>query len=143
MRRLSDPFSVARAWSLEVLSHVVIRDRRTALERAEELSLIATEHGMPFHVAAAAFNRGWALADEGRGQEGLAEMSRTLPALEGSPATASLYGRLADSYRKNGRPEEGLTTVATALRETERGGERGVEAELYKVKGELLLMRDP
>src|SRR5580704_12476830 len=69
MRRLSDPFSVARAWSLEVLSHVVIRDRRTALERAEELSLIATEHGMPFHVAAAAFNRGWALADEGRGRK--------------------------------------------------------------------------
>jgi len=34
-------------------------------------------------------------------------------------------------------------TVATALRETERGGEKTIEAELYKVKGELLLMRDP
>ena len=98
---------------------------------------------MRFHVASAAFFRGWALADEGRGQEGLAEMSRALPALEGFAATTLFYARLADSYRKNGRPEEGLTTVATALRETERGGERIVEPELYKVKGELLLMRDP
>ncbi len=57
--------------------------------------------------------------------------------------TTSVYALLADSYRKNGRPEEGLTTVATALRETERGGERTVEPELYRVKGELLLMRDP
>ncbi len=83
------------------------------------------------------------MAHEGRGQEGLAEMSRALPALEGFGATTLIYAQLADSYRKNGRPEEGLTTVATALRETERGGERTFEPELYKVKGKLLLMRDP
>ena len=54
-----------------------------------------------------------------------------------------MYGRLADTYRKNGRPEEGLAAVATALTETERGGERTFEPELYSVKGELLLMCDP
>ncbi len=75
------------------------------------------------HVAIATFYRGWALGRWGRGQEGLAEMSRALPALEGNVATTGFYAHLADSYRKNGRPEEGLTTVATALRETERGGE--------------------
>jgi adenylate cyclase len=127
----------------EVINHVFLRDSRTALERAEELLAIATEQGMPFLVASAAFNRGWALAHEGRGQEGLAEMSRALPALEGFGATTLIYAQLADSYRKNGRPEEGLMTVATALRETERGGERIFEPELYKVKGELLLTRDP
>jgi hypothetical protein len=78
--------------------------------------VIATEHGMRMHAAAATIFRGWALADEGRGQEGLAEMSRVLPALEGFAATTWIYSHLADSYRKNGRPEEGLTTVATALR---------------------------
>jgi len=98
---------------------------------------------MRLHVAAATMFRGWALADEGRGQEGLAEMSRILPAVESFAATSWLYAHLADSYRKNGRPEEGLTTVATGLRETERGGERAAEPELYKVEGELLLMRDP
>jgi tetratricopeptide (TPR) repeat protein len=143
MRRLSDPAFLAGALLREVINHVFLRDSRTALERAEELLAIATEQGMPFLVASAAFNRGWALAHEGRGQEGLAEMSRALPALEGFGATTLIYAQLADSYRKNGRPEEGLMTVATALRETERGGERIFEPELYKVKGELLLTRDP
>jgi tetratricopeptide (TPR) repeat protein len=143
MRRLSDPASIASALLREALNHALLRDGRTALERAEELLLIATEHGLRLHAAAAAFFRGWALADKGRGQKGLAEMSRALPALEGFAATTMIYSQLADSYRKTGRPEEGLTTVATALRETERGGETTVETELYTVKGELLLMRDP
>jgi tetratricopeptide (TPR) repeat protein len=142
MRRLADPASLARALLREATLHVVLRDRRTALERAEELLLIATEHGMPMFAAYAAFCRGWALADEGRWEEGLAEMSRTLPALERAVATTSFYSLLADSYRKIGRPEEGFTIVAKALREIERGGERLVETELYRVKGELLLMRD-
>ncbi len=143
MRRLSDPVSLVTALLWEAPNHVFIRDSRTALDRAEEALSIATEHGMRFHAAGAAFYRGWALADEARGQEGIAEMSRALPALEGALGTTFVYALLADSYRKNGRPEEGLTTVATALRETERGGERTAETELYKVKGELLLMRDP
>jgi tetratricopeptide (TPR) repeat protein len=143
MRRLPDPASLAFALTREAINHVFLRNSRTVLERAEEVLLIATEHGMRFNGAAAAFFRGWALADEGRGQEGLAEMSRALPVLEDLAVTTVFYGRLADSYRKNGRAEEGLTTVATALRESERSGERTAEPELYKVKGELLLMRDP
>jgi tetratricopeptide (TPR) repeat protein len=143
MRRLSDPASLASALLREALNHVLLRDRLRALERAEELLVMATEHGMRTHVAAATIFRGWALADEGRGQEGLAEMSRALPALEGFAATTSIYAHLADSYCKSGYPEEGLTTVATALRETERGGERTAEPQLYMIKGELLLMRDP
>jgi hypothetical protein len=143
MRRLSEPAFLAGALLREVINHVFLRDSRTALERAEELLAIATEQGMPFLVASAVFNRGWGLAHEGREQGGLAEMSRALPALEGFGATTLIYAQLADSYCKNGRSEEGLMTVATALRETERSGERIFEPELYKVKGELLLTRDP
>jgi class 3 adenylate cyclase/tetratricopeptide (TPR) repeat protein len=143
MRRLSDPASLATTLLWEVPNHLILRDSRTALERAEEALSIATEHGMRYFAAIATFYRGCALADERRGQEGLAEMSRALPALEGTAATTLAYPFLADSYRKNGRPDEGLTTVATALRETERGGDRIVETELYRVKGELLLIRDP
>jgi len=143
VRGLADPASLAETLLWEAPNHLILRDSRTCLERAEEALLIATEHGMRLFAAIAAFYRGWALADEGRGEEGLAEMSRALPTLEGIVATTMLYAFLADSYRKNGRPEEGLTAVATALRETERGGERTFEPELYGVKGELLLMRDP
>jgi hypothetical protein len=80
MRRLADAAALAGALLREAVNHVYLRDHRTAMERAEELLVIATEYGMRFHAAVAAFVRGWALADEGRGQEGLAEMSRALPA---------------------------------------------------------------
>ncbi len=46
---------------------------------------------MYFFPMFGAFLRGCALADEGRRQEALAEMSRTVPALEGSVATTSFY----------------------------------------------------
>jgi len=77
-------------------------------------------------AATAAFFRGWALVDEGRGQEGLAEMSRALPALEGNSTTTALYAFLTDSYRKNGRPEEGLATVAAALKIAREEGLRTI-----------------
>src|SRR5262249_2384674 len=111
MRGLADPASVVWALFFETANHVLLRDSRTALGPAEELLVIAMEHGLRFHAANAAFFRGWALADEGRGQEGLAEMSRALPPLEGFVATTIVHTQLADSYRKSGRPEEGLTTV--------------------------------
>ncbi len=57
--------------------------------------------------------------------------------------TTSFYAPLGESHRKNGRLKEGLVTVATALRETERGGEKTFEPNLYSIKGELLLIRDP
>src|SRR5262249_55031943 len=50
MRRLSDPVPLAGALLRETINHTVLRDSRTALERAEELLLIATEHGMRFNA---------------------------------------------------------------------------------------------
>ena len=141
MRRLFDPASLADALLRETINYVFILDRRTVLERAEEVLTIATEHALALHVAFAAFFRGWALADGGRAREALAEMSRAIPAVEGTLVTTLFSALLGDSYRKNGLPEEGLTTVDAGLRQTESG--RDVEAELYRVKGELLLMRDP
>jgi adenylate cyclase len=143
IRRLSDPVALAVALFWEATNYVYLRDSRTALERAEELLVIATDQEMRFYAAHAAFYRGWVLAAKGREQEGLAEMSRALPAIEGSPGTSWFYACLGDSYRKIGRPEEGLTTMAATFRETEQGGERTVETEHYRVKGELLLMCDP
>jgi len=71
MRRLADPAALATALLRDAFNHLFLRDSRTALDRAEELLLLATEHGWPFRVAAATFYRGWALADQvGRSGEG-------------------------------------------------------------------------
>jgi predicted ATPase len=48
---------------------------------------------------------------------------------------------LAEAQAKAGHPEEGLTTLAEALALVEQTDERHWEAELYRLKGELLLMQ--
>lgn len=46
---------------------------------------------------------------------------------------------LADSHGKTGQAEEGLRVLAEALAAVQKNGERFCEAELYRLKGELLL----
>jgi predicted ATPase len=58
-------------------------------------------------------------------------------------ATALLPVALAEACGKNGRPEEGLDLVAKGLATTEQIGLRVAEAELHRVKGEFLMIKDP
>ena len=50
-------------------------------------------------------------------------------------------GLLAEAYGKGGQAEEGLRVVAEALEAAHNSGERNYEAELYRLKGELLLQQ--
>jgi len=49
------------------------------------------------------------------------------------------YCSLAKAQGKAGRPEGGLSALAEALAQVEKADERYSEAEIYRVKGELLL----
>jgi len=121
--------------------HWMLRESRSVQKRAEELLSIASEHGMSYHATYAAFYRGWALADQGRAQEGIAEMLRNIPRFGGGLIAGP--SELAESFGKNGRPEEGLAAVAQALREAERIGGTIALPQLYRIQGELILMRNP
>jgi predicted ATPase len=46
---------------------------------------------------------------------------------------------LVDVYGKVGQAEEGLTLLAEALAVVDKGGERFYEAEVYRLKGQLVL----
>ena len=45
---------------------------------------------------------------------------------------------LAEAYGKVGEAEEGLAVLAEALAQVDKTGERFYEAELYRLKGELI-----
>ena len=57
MRRLSYPASLGSALFCQTVNYAFLRDSRMALERAEELLLIATEHGMRRFAALRLFSR--------------------------------------------------------------------------------------
>jgi predicted ATPase len=92
----------------------------------------------------ATIQRGWALAEQGA-KEGITQMYQGLAAQR---ATGAGIGRtrflalLVEGYRKGGQIEEALAIVSEALEVGYRTGERNCEAELYRLKGELLLAQE-
>jgi predicted ATPase len=68
-------------------------------------------------------------------------MRQGLPAHQatGAEAHRGYLALLAEAYGKGGQAEEGLTILAEALAAVEKTGGRGYEAEMYRLKGELLL----
>jgi tetratricopeptide (TPR) repeat protein len=144
-RQRSDPYSIANALLGDVSNHVALRDARMVAQRADEMLSIATEYEMPLHLILATFLRGWAMAASGRGEEGIAEMRRSIsdPVIAEALSTAGMLVALAEACGKYGRAQEGLDLVAKGLATAEQTGLRLAEPELYKVKGELLLIRDP
>jgi predicted ATPase len=53
-----------------------------------------------------------------------------------------VLGTLADAYRRCDQIEQGLEVVDSAIERVVRTGERTFEADLHRLRGELLLARD-
>jgi class 3 adenylate cyclase/predicted ATPase len=139
---LSHPFSLGLALVMAGLLHQLRRERQAAQERAEAALTLATEQGFAEWLGAGSLLRGWALAEQGHREEGIAQMRQGLAALQAIGAEigrASGLAQLAEAYGKEGQAEEGLTVLAEALAVVDRNGERFYEAELYRLKGELTL----
>jgi predicted ATPase len=141
-RQLSHPFSLALAADFAAWLHQFRREWQAVQEQAEAAITLSTDHGFSYWLAVGTILRGWARAQEGYGEEGLVQIRQGLAACR--PTRAELawphwLALLADVYEKRGQTQEGLATVAEALARVENTGERWYEAELYRLKGELLL----
>jgi predicted ATPase len=78
----------------------------------------------------------------GQVEEGMAQLREGALARRSTGAQIHLsgsLGSLAEARAKAGHPEEGLATMAEALAMVDETDERFFEAELYRVRAELLL----
>ena len=103
---------------------------------------LCTDQGIPFFLAIGTILRGWALAEQGQGEEGVIQMHQGMASFRatGAEAMTPYYlALLAEAYGKGGQTEEGLNMLAEALALVDRTGERYYEAELYRLKGSLTL----
>jgi len=112
-----------------------------AKPHAEELLGVAGEHGLPMRLADGSFYRGWAhwCAGDGDGEAGMRqglalwnEMDYRLFA----PLTGTL---LAEREAEAGRIEVALATLDAQLAAIEQTGQHWFDAEVHRVRGELLL----
>ena len=128
---LAHPFILVEALRFSARLHALRREWPRAQEHAETLRALATEHGLARYVAFGAFFRGWALAAQGQGAEGIAQMHQSLDALG---ATGAVFGvemhALAEAYGQVGQVDEGLHLLAeTTVRVGPTGGRHMVERQ--------------
>jgi DNA-binding winged helix-turn-helix (wHTH) protein/predicted ATPase len=141
-QEVSHPFSVAGVRALTAMTHQLRRERALTQEWAETALALAREHGFPLWIAQGTVLRGWALAEQGQGKEGNAQIRQGLAAYR---ATGAEWVRsfflllLAEAYKNAGQIEEGLSALTDALTVIDKTGERFYEAEVYRLKGTLTL----
>ena len=139
---LSHPYSLAFALSHGALLHQYRQEVQAAQEQAEAAIAVCTEQGFPYWLAMGTILRGWAMAEQGQEEEGIAQMRQGLAAYRATGAELRrpyYISLLAEACGKKGQAEEGLNTLAEALNTVNKTGERWYEAELFRLKGELLL----
>jgi predicted ATPase len=149
-RELAHPFSLASALFFAAWLHQMRREWPLTYERAEAAIALGDAQGFAIPVALGTVFRGWALAERyaepgagpGHVEEGIAQMQQGLVAWRATGAEAAtpyILALLAEAYAKAGQCEAGLTLLAEALAVANDTGERRWEAEVYRLKGELLL----
>jgi predicted ATPase len=140
------PYSLCYALSFAAVFHQFRREVRAAQERAEAAISLATEQGFPSWMAQGSVLHGWALAQQGQAQEGIAQLTQGLSAWRATgaeQARAYILALLAEAYGTIAQPASGLTVLAEALTLAETTGDRWYDPELYRLKGALLLQQSP
>jgi predicted ATPase len=143
-RQVNHPFSLATALAFDSLFHLLRRDAAALEERGREVAALAEEKGFLFFVGIGMFKLGWVATRQGRVKEGLAKLHQALEIYQATGVRftlTELLGSLAEAYGMAGDNEKGLEFMSQVLAEVERGGERYYEAELFRLKGELLLRK--
>jgi predicted ATPase len=142
-QKLSHAHSLAFALFFATWLHQLLGEEgRLVQERAEAVITLSAEHGFVLWEAVGAILRGWALAEQGQGEEGMAQMRQGLAAFRATGTRTTHAGQLAlvaEAYEKGGQMDKGLTLLAEALEAMHTTGDRSWEAELCWRKGELLL----
>jgi predicted ATPase len=141
-RELAFPYSLALALLWAAYLHQFRREPQAARERAQEVITLAAEHGFPLYEALGTILQGGALVEEGRLEEGIAQIRNGQTAWQalGAEIMRPYYlALLAEGYGKAGQTQEALIAVAEALDTVHKTGERFYEAELYRLKGTLFL----
>jgi predicted ATPase len=141
-RELGHPNSLGIALTLAATLTQFQRAGPMVQEQAEATITLSTEHGFPLWVTWGTILRGWSLAEQGQGEKGLAQIQQGLAAWRAGGNVAFqpyFLALLAEAYEKVGQAGAGLRVLAEALEVVYSHGECVWEAELHRLKGQLLL----
>jgi predicted ATPase len=143
-QELAHPYSLAMVQYQTAFLHHHRRDVPAVQAQAEAVLSLATTQGFPLFVGHGTYLRGWALAMQGEGAAGLAQLHQGLAHVV---ATGQELSRpfclvlLAEAAGHVGQVEDGLRLLAEALTMMEASGRGDLLAEAYRLQGTLLLQQ--
>lgn len=138
----SHPFSLVTVLSAAAHLHLVLRQVEVGHAHTEACLSLGAEYGFQDLHRRFVFYRGWTLALQGQMEEGLGQMRESIASLRAAGQiwmVSDFLAFLADIYLGLGRCKEGLDAITEAFALMEETGERHYEAEIYRLKGELVL----
>ncbi len=148
-REASHPFSLAYALLWTAILHVMRREPQRALELAEQAIAISQAQGFAFVRRGGRLVQGLTrLHPPPRESEidAAVEEVRQCVAELGTTGTRvnvpMMLGYLADAYCMAGRSKQAMASVGGALAISKRTLQTNWDAELHRIKGELLLQQD-
>jgi predicted ATPase len=141
-RDLSDPHGLAHTLFFSATLHQLRREPHEAQQSAEAAVAIAGEHGILLYETMSRILLGWALVENGQMEKGIAEIRDGFVAHQ--PTGMELLrpqflALLAEALARADQTEEALRFIEEALAHSNRNKERYYLAELYRLKGEMLL----
>jgi class 3 adenylate cyclase/predicted ATPase len=131
------------AYALVVVGVTAVSGRWTpeVEELANEAVALANERGFAFFQGWGLILQGWAMAQRGFGMAAVERVHEGLKATEATGAgnyKPLLLGLLAEALAIAGAIQDGLAVVAEALAMAETSGQKGTDAELHRLRGDLL-----
>jgi predicted ATPase len=144
VRELSEPHGLAHTLYFGAILHQLRGENQLAQQHAEAAIEVSTEHGLSIYEAFGIIARGSALVEQGSTEEGIEQIRHGLAVHEATGARLArpyFLALLADALRSVGKIDESLRAIDDALSLSHERGEERYLAELYRLKGEMLLMR--
>jgi predicted ATPase len=139
---LAHPFSLTYALTFAAWVRQFRREGQATHARAEALCALAREQGFAFLLTTGMMHLGWALAEQGQHLAGLGQMREGLTAYRATGAEVDrpyFLALLAEAYGQGNRYDKGLEALEEALALVDQHASVMWEAELHRLKGELLL----
>jgi predicted ATPase len=144
-QELSHPFSLAFARSMVAVVSQCRWDMPAMHEHAEAAVALATEQGFPLWAPYGTILRGWALAIQGQDEEGMVQVRQGIASFRATggrlffPYFCTLLADVSDHL---GHTADGLQALAKAQTLMEHYEVRFWTAEIYRLRG-VLLLRQP